>query len=490
MPKLYVFGIGGTGSRVLRSLTMLLAAGVETNGYEIVPIIIDPDVANADLTRNIEILRKYKAIHDELEFTEGSKLSFFRTKLNPGVDDYTISLRETNDKTYEEFISLEEMDVANKAMAMMLFSEANLKSDMRVGFKGNPNIGSVVLSQIFQTKEFNDFASSFGEEDRIFIISSIFGGTGASGFPLFLKQFRGENNKKFVNSERLRKAEIGAITVLPYFLLDQDEESAIDSSTFMSKTRAALRYYDDNIKDEVDVLYYIGDNAKNKVYDNSDGGATQENDANLIEVLAATAIIDFCQNSKDYEREDSSAVKAKYKEFGLIFGENCSEDEVTLQNFGGICNNSFDYRKNFVSPLIEFALFAKSLVQDYKYVSSQNLKANSNLKSKEAFYNENFVRNVRGFLSEYISWLSELKENLPSFVPFNFESGNLADLKNLVRDLKKVKKSFFSFSRDVDEDSFRSELNGVSPKGNSDKEKFMEIYNVAAKKFASDKYKF
>ena len=32
MAKLYIFGIGGTGSRVLRSLTMLLAAGVDTNG--------------------------------------------------------------------------------------------------------------------------------------------------------------------------------------------------------------------------------------------------------------------------------------------------------------------------------------------------------------------------------------------------------------------------------------------------------------------------
>ena len=39
MSKLYVFGIGGTGSRVIRSLTMLLAAGVECNDT-IVPIII------------------------------------------------------------------------------------------------------------------------------------------------------------------------------------------------------------------------------------------------------------------------------------------------------------------------------------------------------------------------------------------------------------------------------------------------------------------
>ena len=45
MSKLYVFGIGGTGSRVIKSLTMLLASGVRMKSDAIVPIIIDPDVA-------------------------------------------------------------------------------------------------------------------------------------------------------------------------------------------------------------------------------------------------------------------------------------------------------------------------------------------------------------------------------------------------------------------------------------------------------------
>ena len=36
MSKLYIFGIGGTGSRVLKSLTMLLASGVKINADKIV----------------------------------------------------------------------------------------------------------------------------------------------------------------------------------------------------------------------------------------------------------------------------------------------------------------------------------------------------------------------------------------------------------------------------------------------------------------------
>ncbi len=45
MAKLYVFGIGGTGSRTLRALTMLLASGVECKFDTIVPVIIDPDLS-------------------------------------------------------------------------------------------------------------------------------------------------------------------------------------------------------------------------------------------------------------------------------------------------------------------------------------------------------------------------------------------------------------------------------------------------------------
>ena len=64
MAKLYVFGIGGTGSRVLKSLTMLLASGVKLqNDFDtLVPIIIDPDAANGDLNRTADILTKYQNI--------------------------------------------------------------------------------------------------------------------------------------------------------------------------------------------------------------------------------------------------------------------------------------------------------------------------------------------------------------------------------------------------------------------------------------------
>lgn len=69
MSKLYVFGIGGTGARVLKSLTMLLAVGVKLGANEVVPIIIDPDFSCADLTRTIDQMKRYKKIREAISTT-------------------------------------------------------------------------------------------------------------------------------------------------------------------------------------------------------------------------------------------------------------------------------------------------------------------------------------------------------------------------------------------------------------------------------------
>ena len=238
MSKLYIFGIGGTGARVLRSFTMMMAAGVKIGEDEIVPIIIDPDASNADLTRTVALMNNYRSIRSSLNFNKKDETIFFRKELSQILVNYTLRIQDTDDKTFQEFIDLPSMEKSSQAMMRMLFSERNLCSSMDVGFKGNPNIGSIVLNQIVDSNDFMDFANNFESGDKIFIISSIFGGTGASGFPLLLKTLRKGNT--FPNNDIINNAEIGAITILPYFKLKNNEESEIDSSTFISKTKSAL----------------------------------------------------------------------------------------------------------------------------------------------------------------------------------------------------------------------------------------------------------
>lgn len=217
MAKLYVFGIGGTGSRVLRSFTMMLAAGVNVEADEIVPVIIDPDASNADLTRTVALMNTYRSVRSNLSFTKGDCTTFFRKDLKQLLVNYTLHIQDTDDKSFQQFIDLPSMDKASQAMMRMLFSEKNLAASMEVGFKGNPNIGSVVLNQMVNSRDFTEIANSFEQGDKIFIISSIFGGTGASGFPLLLKTLR--TGTTFPNNMLINNSEIGAITILPYFKL-------------------------------------------------------------------------------------------------------------------------------------------------------------------------------------------------------------------------------------------------------------------------------
>jgi len=234
MSKLYVFGIGGTGIRTLRALTQLLAAGVQCD-QDIIPILIDPDENNGDLTRTVRTMQDYRKIRASLTFDNSTQNQFFKTPITPGVPNFRLPLNNTQNVRFEQYINVASMNKANQALIRMLFSENNLSADMQVGFKGNPNMGSVVLNQFEQSDLFREFANGFIQGDKIFIISSIFGGTGASGFPLLLKTLR--QTKQLPNSQYLNTAPIGAVTVLPYFKVEQQAGAAIESDSFMGKTR-------------------------------------------------------------------------------------------------------------------------------------------------------------------------------------------------------------------------------------------------------------
>ena len=129
MPKLYIFAIGGTGSRVLRSLTMLLASGVRLGNdiSEIVPIIIDPDRQNGDLTRTVALLNNYMAIQSHLSFNDKNKSTFFRVKVIPALPNFILPIRDTDDRKFSSFLNLPSMSEENQAMMHMLFSEKNLE---------------------------------------------------------------------------------------------------------------------------------------------------------------------------------------------------------------------------------------------------------------------------------------------------------------------------------------------------------------------------
>lgn len=461
MGKLYVFGIGGTGARVLRSFTMMMAAGVNICADEVVPIIIDPDASNADLTRTVTLMNIYRTIHSSLSFTPKNESTFFRKELSQILVNYTLRINDTDDKTFLQFIDLPSMDKSSQAMMRMLFSEKNLGSSMDVGFKGNPNIGSIVLNQIVDSKDFQDFANNFESGDKIFIISSIFGGTGASGFPLLLKTLRTGTN--FPNNDLINHAEIGAITILPYFKLKNDDESEIDSSTFISKTKSALAYYENNISknNSINALYFLADDVAN-TYENHEGGSTQQNDAHLIEFLAATAIVDF---------SNKQHINTSNKELGLKDLSN----SVTFDSF-------YENQKRMLfAPLTEFMMMTNCLNHKFDYYSSKDFNANND--NFNGLYGSSFMSELLNFTRLFIEWLDEMKRNKRSLDLFNL---NTKDKPFEVVTGVKPKKVISIMS---DYDLVTARLNSAVKKCHSkeDNDKFLEMFFLAMTRLFNEK---
>lgn len=473
MAKLFVFGIGGTGARVMKSLTMLMATGVEIP-FDIVPILIDPDGSGGDLNRTIELLRNYQTIQKSIEGYD--KNDFFVNKIRTlgeiisekgsnvaAFHGFRYELDGVQNDTFKDFIGLSSMDQHNAQLTRMLFSDANLEADLRVGFKGNPNMGSVVLNQFTKSEFFQSFADTCTKDDRIFIISSIFGGTGAAGFPLLLKNIR-KGKVLRNNYDHLRNARIGAITVLPYFNLKQNESSEIDSHGFITKTKAALTYYAKNItgNQSINALYYIGDQAEN-VYDNNEGGVTQKNDAHFIELASALAVIDFAQTEDQYlETIQGRAVKPMYKEFGIK-----NTEQITFEHLYASTDHLL---KKKLTRYFYFNLFLKEKFQEWLHAPFATTNEN---KFDENYLHQTFYKTVNTFNQSFRIWLGELDRNQISFSPFSFTP--IADESNAVVDYSIGTTNIFTLVKDVPE-----KKNKFNPLAKNNYELFVHHLNKAS----------
>ena len=422
MPRLFIFAIGGTGARVLRSLTMLLAAGVRLENCDtVVPVLIDPDSDNGDLKRTKALLEQYALLHRTL-YPDGTRPAsgFFSQPLSTLAALHTTGaeaeLRDTFvydfggiTKSFGKY--LEMPDLLQRApetyeLLNLLFTPESLNASLDVGFRGSPNVGSVVLNPLVQSKEMRYLAQSLQAGDRAFFISSIFGGTGAAGFPLLVKNLRDTSTASALQKPDLRRQlKAGALVVLPYFTLQNAETpEQIDSNTFVTKTKTALSYYAENLTG-VDALYYLGDKPGQPL-PNHAGRSEQRNAANLIELLGALAVPHFTRQPD----AQLSADAPTYHEFGL-------KNDVPDVDFG---QWPAELRADVAQPMIRFHWFARYLQHDAKddlqapWASLINLRGNPEK-------NGNLYKELNGFFNAYSEWLKELSMTERRFSAFRPE---------------------------------------------------------------------
>ncbi len=484
--NLYIFAVGGTGSRVVKALTMLLASGVDMKNTDtVVPIIVDPHRGNKDLKRTEDLLKNYQRLRKSLK-QEPKTGEFFATKINTLKemvdtsdlisDAYVFELKDISNEKFKDYIGYNTLDDSNKALASLLFSDKNLETEMDIGFVGNPNIGSVVLNQFKESTEFKFFASNFKPHDRIFIISSIFGGTGAAGFPIILKNIRGAT-ADVPNHDFLKKAIIGAITVLPYFGVEPNVDKIIDKATFVSKTKSALYYYTKGVNPQINKLYYIGDEV-NKDYGYDPGAGGQQNDAHFVEMASAMAIVDFMNTNSDIMvSKNGIKLQSIFSEFGI------KNDVETIY----LSDLEEDTQKMVAKPLTKMAFLCRYMEDQLKNSVETARWTRTEPKIDKSFLSGSFNSTyLKEFRASFIQWLAELARNKRSFKPFLLDKN--AKLSDTIFNVK-PKEGFFLGNLDFNSyDEYLSKIDDKHRSFVSAEDKLLSIFSEATDKMLSERY--
>lgn len=410
MKKVFVFCIGGTGIRVMKSITMLMAGGLDTNGYMVVPVILDPHLDLEEKKNLHSLIDCYKEIYNNSINYGSSTLNHLEGFFNSEIRTISELNNTTNDtqqvvgssEKFSQYINLSNIGAnnINNHLVSTLFSSKNLNSPLSVGFKGNPNMGTVVLGDMIEGADwFKSFKQHCGQGDRVFIISSIFGGTGASGYPLLEKKIKLAQNEPAVKS-----ALIGAVTVLPYYGLKDPATtgSDIDSANFYTKTKAALAYYQGTVKS--DYLYYIGEKRLMQEYENDE--KKQDDKANFIELVAASALFDFLKREKPDKQQFLTRAIEDDKE---------SMDLVSLGN---------GY-KDIIKSVADFMLL-RTLVTTLPRENYFPLKKTYGFDMPFYSKDEAFLSLVR-FSETYFKWYTELANNKRAFAPLHYDNPKQMD---------------------------------------------------------------
>jgi hypothetical protein len=220
--------------------------------------------------------------------------------------------------TLSYFINYKNMSQTRPELAdfaTLLFTESELNTELNEGFRGHPSIGSVVMANPPQDKYpfkmlFDDMAGNKKPNDiRVFLVGSVFGGTGAAGFPTLGSRQIMKYHPAAKLQENVSQILLGGALVLPYFSFEMDPQAEVTQKMFVTTddfpvaTKAALQYYEE--KDlGFDQIYFIGDSLAQKVGKFGVGAKKQENLPHYIEVVSSLAAFDFYEQPDIKEQAD------------------------------------------------------------------------------------------------------------------------------------------------------------------------------------------
>lgn len=383
MDKLFVIAVGGTGMRCLEAFTHLCAIGM-FDSKEIEVLTLDTDQANGNKGRVEKLIQLYNRIK-----TGGTPNAntFFSSKLNlyRFYTNYSGQGRENYKNISKLNTGTPEQQKGNKLISdLFLDNESVQEFDLSHGYRAQTHLGSMLMYHGMieaarnivrgtdvkvQEKELDEFVTKLelaGQDARVFIFGSIFGGTGASSIPIIPKALQDfiRIRSKGAASIDFSKAKFGSTLLTEYFTFKKPndkqkaskENSVIaDASYFPLNSQAALQFYqsDPTVQRCYKMLYHIGWPVESKPVDTGStqtitGGATQENAAHITELLAACAAYDFFTRTSGLDVD-----KTEYVYKAVDFNNNAFS--FSIHDFVGNGNKAGEIFANKIGAFFSLA---------------------------------------------------------------------------------------------------------------------------------------
>lgn len=372
----YMIGIGGTGAKCLEGFIHLCGAGLLKDSQPVKIVYVDADVSCGNLQRTQKAADLY-AKAQKIGYGDTGILKNAITTCAPwtpvpencvNIDDVFQRTSLVNKEKYKDLGMLYDA----------LFTEQERVTPLDKGFRGHPAIGAAVMSQAMiaeQSEQWKELEQQINtdKDARVFLFASVFGGTGAAGFPTIAKILK-NNLKKDENGKPLTK--IGGALILPYFQFpsapnEEEQQMQAKVADFMLNTKSALDYYDKSglLGDVFNNIYLVGDNDLTEMKEFSLGSNSQKNDAHFIEIYAALAAFDF------FNKTDFSEVTTPM----IARGDEDDSDTIDKVTWDDIPNVCLDGNvKDKLAAYIRFLYAYKNciLINLAKCAASENEKRN------------------------------------------------------------------------------------------------------------------